>query len=125
MIKLQKKDFDIAKFISKAKNRNAGAIVIFLGIVRKYTNRKKVKSLFFEVYKEMALKKLEELRNITLKKFNIIDISIVHRYGKLKPNENIVLIVVSSVHRKEGFNACKFVIDELKKIVPIWKKEIF
>lgn len=124
MISLQKKDIEIQKIINKAKDKNAGAIITFLGTVRENTNGKKVKSLEFEVYKEMALKKLKELREITLKKFDIIDVSIVHRYGKLKVKENIVLIVVSSKHRKEGFLACEFVIDELKKIVPIWKEEV-
>lgn len=124
MIKLQKKDFSIEKIITKAKNKKAGAIITFLGTVRGSSKGKKVKSLFFEVYKEMSLKKLDELRKTTLKKFDVIDVSIVHRYGRIKVKENIVLIVVSSVHRKEGFRACEFVIDELKKIVPIWKEEI-
>lgn len=124
MIVLQKKDFDIQKIISKAKNKNAGSVITFLGTVRENSNGKKVKSLQFESYKEMALKKLKELREIVLKKFDIIDVVIVHRYGKLKVKENIVLIVVSSAHRKDGFRACEFVIDELKKIVPIWKEEV-
>jgi molybdopterin synthase catalytic subunit len=71
----------------------------------------------------MASKKLEELKNRAIEKFNIIDATLIHRIGTLKVGDNIVLIVVGAKHRKEALLACEYLIDSLKEEVPIWKKE--
>ncbi len=125
MIKLQKEDFSVEEVVNeiKKRSRNIGAVVTFLGVAREFSRGKKVSELEYEVYSEMAIKKLEEIRKEALEKFDIIDVFIIHRYGKIDINENIVLIVVAASHRKDAFNACMFCIDELKKRVPIWKKE--
>ena len=124
MIEITENDFDINEIISKQKEDKTGAVVTFLGTVRGFSGNKKVKFLEFDVYKEMAYEKFTEIEKITKENFNVQNITIVHRFGKLKVKENIVLIVVSSSHRKDAFKACEYIIDELKKIVPIWKKEI-
>ena len=76
-----------------------------------------------EVYPEMAEKQLEAIRGEAIEKFGVEDILVVHRYGDLKVGDNIVLVAVSAGHRAEAFDACRYVIDELKKRVPIWKRE--
>ncbi len=125
MIKLQREDFSIEEAVNeiKKKSRNIGAVVTFLGVAREFSRGEKVVELEYEAYSEMAIKKLEEIREEALKKFNIIDVIIIHRYGRISINENIVLIVVAAPHRKDAFQACMFCIDELKRRVPIWKKE--
>ncbi len=77
----------------------------------------------FEHYEGMAQKKLREIRERALKDFDVIEVVIVHRYGPIEIGENIVLIVVGAEHRAEAFRACKWAIDELKQITPIWKLE--
>jgi len=126
VIKVQREDFSIEEEIKKvkAKSRRIGGIVTFLGTVRDFSRGKEVKKLVFEHYPGMAEKKLVELREKALEKFDVIEVSIIHRFGEIGIGENIVLIIVGAEHRKDAFEACKFCIDELKKIVPIWKKEI-
>ncbi len=126
MVRLQKEDFDIGQEIEKIKkfSRKTGAIVSFLGVAREFSKGKEIENLEFEIYQGMAETKLQELRQMTMEQFNILELKIIHRYGKIDINENIVLIIASAEHRSEAFSACRFCIDELKKIVPIWKKEM-
>lgn len=124
MILIKNTDFSVEEAISKIKNETTGAVVSFVGSVRGISNRKKVCALKIEAYTEMALEKLSELERFVKKKFDIKDMIIIHRIGELKVGDNIVLIAVSSAHRKDAFEACEYLINELKKIVPIWKKEI-
>lgn len=125
MIKLQTADFNVEKEVLTLRKPfgNTGAAVIFLGTARDFSKGKGIKGLEFEYYPGMAEKSLERLRERTLKEFDVLDVGIIHRFGKIEIAENIVLIVVISRHRKEAFKACEFCIDELKKSVPIWKKE--
>jgi len=120
MIKLTEENFSIENTIEKMKKSEDGAIVTFLGIVRDDN----IKELKIECYLEMAEKELEKLEKIARKKFDVNDIVIIHRYGRLKIKDNILLISVSSAHRKTAFRTCEFLIDEIKKVVPIWKEEI-
>jgi len=124
MILIQKEDFSVEKFIEMMKSKDVGAIVTFLGVVRGRSRGRNVLELEFEVYDEMAVEVLEEIRREAIERFNVKDIYIIHRCGRLKVGENIVLIVVGASHRKEAFEACTFCIDEIKRRVPIWKKEI-
>ncbi len=107
----------------RAVSKRIGGVVTFLGTVRDFSRGRDVEKLEFEYYPGMAEKKLEEIRQLAKKKFDLIEVSVVHRYGELGTGENIVLIVAAAEHRKDAFEACRFVIDELKKHVPIWKKE--
>jgi molybdopterin synthase catalytic subunit len=126
MISVQKEDFKIAEQIERVKSasKKIGGIVTFLGTARDFTEGTgEVEKLEFEHYSGMAEKKLAELRKAAMEKFDIIETSIIHRYGEIPAGENIVLIVVGAMHRADAFSACRFLIDELKQIVPIWKKE--
>lgn len=119
-------DFSVDAEIKKVKavSRRIGGIVTFLGTARDFSKGKEVKKLVFEQYSDMAIEKLKKLRENALEKFEIIEVSILHRKGEVEIGGNIVLIVVAAEHRKDAFLACVWLIDELKKVVPIWKKEI-
>ena len=102
-----------------------GAIVIFDGIVRNHSRGRRTLYLDYESYQEMALKQLQELASQAIEKFAIRNLAIVHRLGRIEIGESSVLIAVFSAHRHAAFEACRWVIDTLKRTVPIWKKEYF
>lgn len=102
-----------------------GAIVVFDGIVRNHSRNRKTRYLEYESYEGMALSKLQELAAEATRKFAIRNVAIVHRLGRLEIGESSVLIAVFSAHRGAAFDACRWLIDTLKKTVPIWKKEYF
>ena len=101
-----------------------GAIVTFCGVVRNHANNKATRYLVYEAYPEMAEKKMAQIGAEIEAKWGIQDLGIVHRVGRLEIGEISVLIAVASPHRAEAFEACRYAIDRLKKIVPIWKKEV-
>ena len=107
----------------KGSSHSIGGIVTFLGTTRDISRGSKVALLEFEHYPGMAEKKLAEIRDRAIRELGVIDVSIIHRVGRLPVGENIVLIVAAAEHRDEAFRACRFCIDELKRITPIWKKE--
>jgi molybdopterin converting factor subunit 1 len=111
--------------LSRIKRPEDGAAVTFEGIVRDNTRGRKTRHLDYEAYEEMALKQLEELSAQALSQFQVRDVAIVHRLGHLEIGETSVLIVVASAHRGSAFDACRWLIDTLKRTVPIWKKEYF
>lgn len=125
MVRVQKEDFSIDEEINrvKASSGDIGGIVVFLGIGRGTSRGRSIKKLDFEHYPGMAEKKLNEIREQALKDFDIKEVNIVHRVNEISIGENIVLIVVGAAHRADAFKACKWCIDELKRITPIWKKE--
>ena len=102
-----------------------GAVVVFEGVVRNHTRDRRTLYLDYEAYEAMAIAKLEALRAEALQKFAVRDAAIVHRIGRLEIGEASVVIVVVSAHRAAAFDACRWIIDTLKKTVPIWKKEHF
>ncbi|MBI2504705.1 MAG: molybdenum cofactor biosynthesis protein MoaE [Candidatus Latescibacteria bacterium] len=101
-----------------------GAVVTFCGVVRNHANNKPTRYLVYEAYPEMAEKKMAEIGAQIEAKWKIQDLGMVHRVGRLEIGEISVLIAVSSPHRAEAFEACRYAIDRLKEIVPIWKKEV-
>jgi molybdopterin synthase catalytic subunit len=107
------------------KNPEDGALLMFEGIVRDNSQGKKVRFLEYDAYESMALKKLEELGAQAMQQFDIRNVAIVHRLGHMEVGECSVVIAVASAHRGPAFDACRFIIDTLKKIVPIWKKEFY
>ena len=123
MIKIQKKNFNSSKEIKKLLKKNSGAIVTFIGVVRGETKTKKIQSIYIECYLKMAEKKLKEVEMIANKKWKLNNCIIIHRYGKIKPSENIVYVATSAEHRKNAFKACEFIIDYLKTKAPFWKLE--
>ncbi|MCK4847202.1 MAG: molybdenum cofactor biosynthesis protein MoaE [Deltaproteobacteria bacterium] len=125
-VRIQAEDFSLADEVQllQDSSKRIGAIVPFLGIARDFSGTAEVKSIEFEEYKGMALKALKALREAALEKFDIIDLTIVHRVTTVGAGDNIVLIIAASEHRKAAFEACEWTIDKLKETVPIWKKEI-
>ncbi len=101
----------------------AGAVVIFEGLVRNHNDGKKVTCLEYQAYIEMAEKVGQEILNETFNKFDIIDAACIHRVGMLQIGDAAVWIKVLSAHRDEAYQASKYIIDEVKSRVPIWKKE--
>jgi MoaE-MoaD fusion protein len=102
-----------------------GAIVVFDGVVRNHSRGRKTRYLEYEAYEAMALKMMEELAGQTKAKFAVRNVALVHRLGHLEIGESSVLIAVFSAHRGAAFDACRWMIDTLKKTVPIYKKEYF
>jgi len=102
-----------------------GALVLFDGIVRDNTRGRQTLYLVYEAYEAMALEQMRSLANQVLTKFAVRDVVLVHRLGRLEIGETSVLIAVASAHRGAAFEACRWLIDTLKKTVPIWKKEHF
>ena len=122
---IQKGPFSLDAEIERLKQSSPsiGAIVTFLGTTRDISRGKPVAKLEFEHYPGMAEKKLGEIRARAMREYGAIEVTIIHRIGVLPIGENIVLIAAAAAHRDEAFNACRFCIDELKRITPIWKKE--
>lgn len=125
MIQIQQEPFDTAAHLAhvKASSTSIGAVVVFLGTARDISKGKGIEWLEFEHYPVMAERKLAELREQALARFDITELVIVHRYGRIAIGEDIVLIIAAAEHRADAFEACRWGIDELKQIVPIWKKE--
>ena len=111
--------------VTEIKAGSDGAICTFDGIVRDNTRGRKTLYLDYEAYREMALEQMKSLATEATARFGVRDVAIVHRLGRLTVGETSVLIVVASAHRGAAFDACRWLIDTLKKTVPIWKKEQF
>jgi molybdopterin synthase catalytic subunit len=119
LIEITKDDFSIEEVVRRAKRPDAGAIVTFLGTVRDDD----ILKMELEAYKEAALPELERIRDEAFSRFDLKSVDIIHRIGSLNVGDNIALIVVSAGHRKEAFEGCAYVLEELKRRAPIWKKE--
>lgn len=116
---------DSASILANIKQGEDGAALVFEGIVRNQTRGRKTLYLDYEAYEDMALKELEALAANAIEQFKIRDVAVVHRLGHLEIGETSVLIAVASAHRAAAFEACRWLIDTLKRTVPIWKKEYF
>lgn len=125
LVRVQRENFSIDQELDRVKSRSKriGGIATFLGIARDRSKGRDVDSITFEHYAGMAEKKLREIRERALKDFDIFELLIIHRYGDISIGENIVLIIAGAEHRADAFRACKWAIDELKQITPIWKLE--
>ena len=112
--------------VAAVEDPGAGAVVLFSGVVRDQTGGRRVKFLEYEAHAPMAVAKMREIAVAARQRYpGIRRLAIVHRVGRLEIGESSVLIAVSTAHRGEGFDACRFAIDTLKETVPIWKKEYF
>jgi molybdopterin synthase catalytic subunit/molybdopterin converting factor small subunit len=125
LVRVQREDFSIDAELSRirARSRRIGGIAMFLGTARDRSQGREVSGIKFEYYEGMAQKKLREIRERALKDFDVIEVLLVHRYGDIDIGDNIVLVIAAAEHRAEAFRACKWSIDELKQITPIWKLE--
>ena len=123
MIMITHKDFSVDEVIRRVKGRDIGAVVTFLGTVRGESRGRVVEQMEVQAYEEMASQELKRIEAEALQKFDIKQTVIIHRIGVLNVSDNIVLIAVGATHRDAAFGACRFIIEELKKTVPLWKKE--
>lgn len=125
MVELVDGPIPIEQLLLHAQNDACGATVVFLGTTRRWTGDTETAYLEYEAYREMALAKLAELEAQALQRWPIKALALVHRLGKVDVKEASVAVVVSTPHRVDAFEAGKWLIDELKSQVPIWKKEWF
>lgn len=116
---------EAAAIAASLKHAEDGAVVVFDGIVRNNSRGRRTLNLFYEAYAEMALTQMKLLASQALADFPVRDVAIVHRLGRLEIGDTSVVIAVASAHRAAAFDACRWLIDTLKKNVPVWKKEFF
>ena len=124
-IRLQREPIDAGSLVAGVKEGEAGAVVVFDGIVRNNTRGRRTLYLDYDAYEDMALSQMQGLAHEAQQRFGVRRLALVHRLGRLQVGETSVLIVVASAHRAQAFDACRWIIDTLKKTVPIWKKEWF
>ncbi|HVN66044.1 MAG TPA: molybdenum cofactor biosynthesis protein MoaE [Methanomicrobiales archaeon] len=120
MISIQSEDVDIGGLIAGAKQPGTGAIVVFDGIVRDDD----IREMELEAYRDVAEKELAEIAAEAMAKFGLLHVDIVHRIGRLRVGDNILVIITGAGHREEAYEGSRFIIERIKAGVPIWKKEI-
>jgi molybdopterin synthase catalytic subunit len=125
VIALTREPIDAEELVARAKRGEDGAVVVFDGMVRNNTRGRQTLYLDYEAYEKMAAKQMDQLAREAVDRFSVRGVSMVHRLGRLGVGETSVLIAVASAHRGAAFEACRWLIDSLKKTVPIWKKETF
>ncbi|MDI9860953.1 molybdenum cofactor biosynthesis protein MoaE [Flectobacillus roseus] len=125
MIAIADSPIIIQECIDAAQSEGAGAVDVFIGTVRNHNKDKSVVRLEFETYDSMAVKKMQELADEAQVRWNTEKIVMVHRKGVLSIGDVAVVIAVATPHRAASFEACKWLIDTLKQVVPIWKKEVY
>jgi len=124
-IRIQEKDFDISTEIATLRKGDprVGAVVSFLGTVRDMNDGSQVKGMTLEHYPGMTEKALQDILDQAKARWDTYQTLVIHRVGPLQPEDQIVLVVVTSAHRGEAFAACEFIMDYLKTEAPFWKKE--
>jgi len=125
LVALREEPLDPTAIAERIRGTGEGAAVVFEGIVRSHSRGKQVRALVYEAYGSMAQKQMELLADEARRRWPILDLAIVHRTGTLQVGEVSVVIAVAASHRGEAFDACEWLIDELKHTVPIWKKEVY
>ncbi len=124
-VAITRERIDARALMDGLKAGSDGAVCAFDGIVRDNTRGRRTLFLDYEAYEEMALEQMRGLADEAVTRFDVRDVAVVHRLGRLEVGETSVFIAVASAHRGAAFEACRWVIDTLKKTVPIWKKEQF
>jgi molybdopterin converting factor subunit 1 len=124
-VALTREPIDRDALVATLKQPGDGAVVVFDGIVRDNTRGRKTLYLDYEAYEEMALAEMQKLAREAGERFAVDRVGVVHRLGRLEIGESSIVIVVSSAHRAAAFDACRWLIDTLKRTVPVWKKEHF
>src|ERR1041384_3078606 len=125
MFRLSHSRLELQPLIDFVTDPEAGAIATFIGTTRNNNEGRKVIALDYEAYPEMAEKELARVGEEAKNRWPICRMAIVHRLGPVQITEPSVIIAVSSAHREGAFAACRFAIEEIKRIVPIWKKEVY
>ena len=120
MIRVQTEDVDIGALITSAKKPGTGAVVLFDGVVRDDD----ITEMELEAYEDVAVAEMEKIALSATEQFRLLHVDIIHRIGRLAVGENILIIIVSAGHRPEAYAGSRYIIEEIKKSVPIWKKEL-
>ena len=120
MIAIQKEDVDIGALITAAKKHGTGAVVVFDGVVRDDG----ITEMELEAYEDVGVQELEKIAREATHQFNLLHVDIIHRIGRLAVGENILIIVVAAGHRPQAYAGSRYILEEIKKGVPIWKKEL-
>ena len=123
MIAITESSIDIEALLAEISTPDAGAVVLFLGTTRRTTDGRQTESLDYECYEEMAVRKLTSLESEARQRWPLLNCGIIHRIGHLEIGQASVAVAVSTAHRQAAFEAGKWLIDTLKEVVPIWKKE--
>ena len=124
-VRITRQPIDLARVLSSVDDDEAGGAVLFVGTIRRRSGGKTVEGLTYEVYRGMAEKRMQEIEDSVRKKWPVVRLVMVHRYGHLKVGEVSVAVAVSCQHRAEAFEACRYAIDTIKNTLPMWKKEHF
>jgi molybdopterin synthase catalytic subunit len=124
-VRIQTEDFDAGAEMSRlrAGNPRIGAMASFVGVVRDINEGDAVSELTLEHYPGMTEKALQKIVDEAKSRWELYDVRVIHRVGRLRPTDQIVLVIVTSAHRGEAFHACEFLMDYLKTRAPFWKKE--
>lgn len=125
MFRVTREPLNLQALVDYVTDPEAGAIVTFIGTTRNHNEGRRVISLDYEAYPEMAEKELKRLGEEAKRRWKIQRMAIVHRVGRVEITEPSVVIAVAAAHRDDAFQACRFAIEEIKKSVPIWKKEVY
>ena len=121
--RLTTEPIDYAALVESVRNHASGAVVLFLGTVREMSEGREVSGLTYDAYPQMAETKLVEVVNQAAQQWPLDDVAVVHRYGPLALGDIAVAVVTASGHRAESFEAARWIMDTIKEVVPIWKKE--
>lgn len=124
-VSIQTQDFDVAAEVAalRAQDKRVGAVCSFIGTVRDRNDGQSVSAMELEHYPGMTEQSIEQMIDEAFRRFDIYGARVIHRVGPLQPLDQIVLVVVTSAHRGESFQACEFLMDYLKTQAPFWKKE--
>ncbi|MEX2542793.1 MAG: molybdenum cofactor biosynthesis protein MoaE [Trueperaceae bacterium] len=125
MFAISREPIDVAEWSRKVEEPSAGAFVTFEGKVRNHADGRVVKSLAYEAYDALAVKEGERILQEAVERYPIARAACVHRAGHLEIGDCAVWVGVSSAHRADAFDACRYIIDELKRRIPVWKKEFY
>lgn len=121
--RLQAAPFRVDEVLSELVNPKTGGVALYVGTVRGEDGSLRVDQLEYEAFPEMAERSLEALRQETVRKFDLLDAIVIHRVGRLRPGDPILVVALAGRHREETFEAVRYFMDQLKKSIPIWKKE--
>ena len=124
LIQITREPLDRNALVAAISNPGVGGIVVFEGVVRDNARGRQVRYLEYDVYPEMAIKQIRAIAAEAAQRWGATHVAVAHRVGRLEIGEASVIIVVATPHRAEAFEACRYIIDTLKAIVPIWKKEV-
>lgn len=124
-IYIQEGPINPGEIMERDVNPGDGSDLVFCGRVRNNSRGKTVKYIDYQVYPEMAVKEMDRIADEAISKWGLNRCVVVHRYGRVLPGESSIVILVSSPHRDESYTASRYIIDEIKKRVPVWKKECY